>query len=153
MPRAGIKYLKMYEIAALIADSRWDDFFEREIETKRGPVRNSAKQLLNYIEIMEAGKQSASNIAKVRSAAQYLLDNPLSAGRKKTKITEGYTKPVRLNPKQGQCLVPFVAAYLGYEAGDKPKNPWKNRFVTVTYEGNKIIIESMTEEEQQRNCL
>lgn len=153
MPRAGIKYLKMHEVAALIADSRWDDLLEREIETKRGLVRNSAKQLLLYAEIMESGKQPTNNIAKVREAAQYLLDNPLSMGRKKTNISEGYTKSVRLNPKQGQCLVPFVATYFGCEAGDHPSGPWKNRFVTVTYEGNKIIIEPMTEEEQRRICL
>lgn len=150
MPRAGTRYLQHKEVAALVTQERWDELQEREIETKRGLVRNSAKQLLSYAEIMEAEERAPETIARLRSIAAQLMDNPLSSGRKKKSITEGYTQPVRLNPKQGQCLVPFVATYFDYEAGTgaikDEKNPFKGMFAEATYKDGKIIISPVSKE-------
>ena len=150
MAKVQTMYLQHKEVAALVTQERWDELKQREIETKRGLVRNSAKQLLSYAEIMEAEERSPEIIERLRSIADGILSNPLSSGRRKKKITEGYTQPVRLNPKQGQCLVPFVATYFDYEAGTgaikDEKNPFKGMFAEATYKDGKIIISPVSKE-------
>jgi hypothetical protein len=150
MPRAGTRYLQHKEVAALVTQERWDELQEREVETKRGLVRNSAKQLLSYIEIMEAEERSPEVIARLRSIADILMKNPLRAGKRAKKIKEGYTQHCRLNPKQGQCLVPFISTYFNYEKGTgaikDEKNPYRGMFIEATYKDGKIIISPVSKE-------
>ncbi|MBT7337353.1 hypothetical protein HN801_01455 [Candidatus Peregrinibacteria bacterium] len=153
MPRKGLKYINLKEVAMLVGAERWDELHCRRIETNRGLVHNSAKMLAHYADIMECGKYPDELVKRVRHAQHWLLDNP-TAGRKKADIQEGHTRPLRLNPKQGQALVPFCARFFGYGEGSgidgTEKNPFKNQFITVTYKDNQIILTAMSQEEWSR---
>ena len=154
MPRKGLKYLQHKEVAALVHQERWEDLHKREIETSRGTVRNSTKQLLSYAEIMEMAGAPSDKIAKLKQIATDLNHNT-KIGRKKADIQNGHTREVRLNPKQGQALVPYCGAFFDYEEGsgvdaDK-KNPFKNQFIKATYKDNQIILTPMTKSEWEEH--
>jgi len=150
MPKKGIKYILLKEVALLVADERWDELHCRRIETNRGLVRNSAKQLGYYADILESAKGPDELVKRVRHAQHWLLTNK-GAGRPLMNVREGFTRPLRLNPKQGQALVPFCARFFGYGEGSgidgTEKNPFKNQFITVTYKDNQIILTAMSQEE------